>query len=101
LSEVLPFRRGQKGLHLIEAVAQAAPKPDPAAHIELATMWFRGEVAAIEMDIMAGGSLERRFVALNDPALEQKAAALLRPHLRILAKPAEKKKSGLFRWFGR
>jgi hypothetical protein len=76
--------------------------PDAAMRTEVATSWFRDELAAIEKEIAAGGSLERRFVALNDPALEQKAVNLLRPHLRIPASahaPAEKKKSGLFGWF--
>jgi hypothetical protein len=109
LAEVLPFRRGQKGLHLIEAVAQAARAPDAEARTEIATTWFRDEMAAIEKDLAAGGSLERRFVALNDPALEQKASDLLRPHLRLPARVAAagagpatgKKKSGLFGWFSR
>jgi hypothetical protein len=103
LAEVLPFRRGQKGLHLIEAVAQAARSPDAKARTELAVAWFHDELAAIEKEVGAGGSLERRFVALNDPAMEKRAADLLRPHLRLpdSAKTAatEKKKSGLFGWF--
>jgi hypothetical protein len=105
LTEVLPYRRGQKGLHLEEAVAQAVRAPDATARVELATTWFRGDLAAIEKDLAAGGSLERRFVALGDPKLEQRAADLLRPHLRVAGKavaaPAEKKKSGLFGWFRR
>jgi hypothetical protein len=99
LAEVLPFRRGDKGLHLVEAVAQAARKPDAEVRAAIATSWFRDELAAIEKDLIAGGSLERRFVALNDPVLEKKAADLLRPHLRVPAPVVEKKKSGLFGWF--
>jgi hypothetical protein len=102
LAEVLPFRRGHKGLHLVEAMAQAARAKDGAARAELATTWFRDEVAAIEKDLSAGGSLSRYFVALNNPELEKRAADLLRPHLRVTAAaPAEKKKGGLFGWFSR
>lgn len=104
LAEVLPYRRGQKGLHLIEAIAQAVKVPDAAARAEQATTWFREELAALEKELAAGGSAERYFVALGDPALEQRAVDLLRPHLRVaLPKAAapEKKKGGLFGWFGR
>jgi hypothetical protein len=94
LAEVLPFRRGAKGLHLIEAVAQAAKTPDAAARVELATTWFRDELAAIEQELAAGGSLPRLFVSLGHPATEARAAELLKPHLRLPV--AEKKKSGFF-----
>lgn len=99
LAEVLPFRRGQKGLHLVEAMGQAAGSTDPVPRAELATTWFRDELAAMEKDVLSGGSLERHFVVLGNPALEAKAAELLKPHLRLPA--PEKKKSGLFGWFGR
>jgi hypothetical protein len=102
LAEVLPFRRGQKGLHLVEALAQAAKAPDSTARAERATTWFRDELAAIEKEVAAGGSLERQFVVLNNPALEKKAADLLRPFLRVApaAAATEKKKpGGLFGWF--
>lgn len=102
LMEVLPFRRGHKGLHLIEALAKAANAPDAAARAELATTWFREELAVLEKDLAAGGSLERHFVVLGDPALEKRAIELLRPHLRIpVAAAPEKKKSGLFGWFSK
>lgn len=100
LAEVLPFRRGQKGLHLIEAVAKAAPAPDAPARVELATSWFRDELAALEKDLAAGGSLDRHFVVLGNPALEKRAADLLRPHLR-LPQPEAPKKRGLFGWFSK
>lgn len=103
LTEVLPYRRGQKGLHLIEAIAQAVKAPDAAARAERATTWFRDELAALEKELAAGGSAERYFVALGDPALEQRAVDLLRPHLRVPVPKAapEKKKGGIFGWFGR
>lgn len=108
LAEVLPFRRGQKGLHLVEALAHCARASDGAARAEVASTWFRDDLAALEKDVAAGGALERHFVVLGNPELERKALALLRPMLRVPAgatqpKPAgEKKKSGLFGWlFGR
>lgn len=106
LTEVLPFRRGSKGLHLIESLGQAARAADGAARAELASLWFREELAAIEQDLAAGGKLERHFALLGDAALETRAAALLQPHLRlpVAAKStaATKKRSGLFGWlFGK
>jgi hypothetical protein len=103
LAQVLPFRRGAKGLHLVEALAQATQAPNPAARADLATMWFRDELTAIENDLRAGGSLARHFVVLGDQAKEARAAELLRPHLRVPARAVEtKKKSGLFGWlFGK
>lgn len=101
LTQVLPFRRGAKGLHLIEALAQAASAPDAAARAELATTWFREELSLIEKEIAAGGSLERHFVFLGNPALEKRAADLLRPHLRLPGGQkveSGKKKSGMFGW---
>ena len=97
LAEVLPFRRGAKGLHLVEAIAQAAKTKEAAARVELATTWFRDELAAIEQDLAGGGALARHFNRLGDAALEARAAELLRPHLRLPAGAAlEKKKGGFF-----
>ena len=98
LAEALPFRRGQKGLHLAEAVAHAARSPNGAAQAELATTWFHQDIAMIEKEMSAGGALDRHFVVLGNPELEQRAMALLRPHLRLPRKPEAKKKSGLFGW---
>jgi hypothetical protein len=102
LAEVLPFRRGAKGLHLVEAVAQAAKSKDAAARVELATTWFRDELAAIEQDLAGGGSLARQFIRLGDAAMEARAAELLKPHVRLPVGAVEKKKSGFFgRLFGK
>jgi hypothetical protein len=98
LAQVLPYRPGTKGLHLVEAMGQAARAPDGQARTELALTWFRDELTALEKEIEAGGSIERQFVVLNNAAVEQKAIALLLPQLRVAAKPEEKKKSGVFGW---
>jgi len=99
LAEALPFRRGDKGLHLVEAVAHAARTNDGPARTELAITWFSDDLASIERDLANGGSLDRHFVVLGNPELEKRAAALLRPHLRVAAAAPEKKKSGWFSWF--
>ena len=101
LAEAVPFRRGHKGLHLVEAVALAARTSDARARTELATTWFSEELAAIEKDLAAGGTLERHFIVLGDPALEKRAVELLKPHLRLAQRAPEKKRSGLFGWFSR
>jgi hypothetical protein len=101
LTEVLPFRRGVKGLHLTESLGQAARAPDAEARAEIASTWFRDDLAVIEKDVVGGGSLLRHFVTLGDHDLEKRAAGLIRPHLRLpvgrTAVVAEKK-SGLFGW---
>lgn len=103
LAEVLPFRRGARGLHLVESLAHATRYPDAAARAEIATTWFRDDLAALEKDVAAGGDLARHFVVLGNPEVEKRAVALLKPHLRVptgkkSAAVEEKKKSGLFGW---
>jgi hypothetical protein len=101
LTELLPFRRGHKGLHLVEAVGQAARAKDGTDRVELATAWFSADVTAIENDVAAGGTLERQFSGITNPALAKRAADLLRPHLRLPMPVPEKKTSGWFSWFRR
>jgi hypothetical protein len=100
LAEVLPFRRGQKGLHLVEAIGKAAHASDGPARAELATTWFGDEIAALEREVAAGGSLERHFVILGNPSVEARAIELLRPHLRLPEAPAPRKR-GFFSWLFR
>ena len=95
LSEVLPFRMGAKGLHLVEALAQATKAPDAYAHAEEAKIWFSDEFALLARDSSTPGALARHFVVLGNPALEQKAAALLKPRPRG-SKPGQEGKSGFF-----
>ena len=86
----------------VEAGAHAAQTNEGPARTELATTGFSVELAAMEKDLANGGSLERYFVALGDPALEKRAAALLRPHLRVSTTVTEKKqRRGWFSWFSR
>ena len=90
LSEVLPFRRGSKGLHLVEALAQATRAADPYAHAEAAKVWFSDEFSELARDASSPSALARHFVVLGDPVLEQKAATLLKPRTRGAAPGGEK-----------
>lgn len=106
LAQVLPFRPGQKGLHLVEAVAHCSRHPDAPARVEIATTWFADDLAALEQELGAGQSIERRFVILGNPELEKRSISLLRPHLRVpaaarTAEPVAKKRSGWLSWFWR
>jgi hypothetical protein len=95
LAEVLPFRRGSKGLHLVEALAQATRAADPYAHADQAKIWFSDEFNQLARDASAPAALARHFVVLGDAALEQKAAALLKPRARG-AKGGDGDKPGFF-----
>ena len=77
LATMLPYRLGTHGLHLVEALAHATRAPDPAAHAAAAQAWFADEYAILARDTASPVLLARHFVALGDPELEQKAAALL------------------------
>jgi hypothetical protein len=104
LAQLLPFRRGAKGLHLIECLAQGGEHGPERAR--LAADWFRAEFAALENDLAAGGKLARQLMVLDDPAAESRVAAVLRPLLKGGAAAAvEGKKSGWFgglaRWLGK
>jgi hypothetical protein len=108
IAEVLPFRPGEPGLHLVEALAQGTRSSDPAAHAALAITWFPDEFETLKADAAVRGALGRHFAILNDPDLESAAIELLRPHMKL--PPANKTRtggtsSGLFgslsRMFGR
>jgi len=95
LAEVLPFRRGSKGLHLVEALAQATRATDPYVHAEAAKIWFSDQFNALARDASSPVALARHFVVLGDLLLEQKAAALLKPRVRGAA-AASGAKTGFF-----
>jgi hypothetical protein len=100
LAVVLPFRPGAKGLHLIECLAQSDGTPGCN---QAALAWFAADLEKMKADLAAGSTLERQLVVLNNPAAEQRVAAVLRPLLQHEA-PVEKS-SGLrgmwSRLFGR
>jgi hypothetical protein len=82
LAELLPYRVGEKGLHLAEALGQAALTAEPAEQTACAVHWF-----AHEFDEWRNGSasdrssISRRLVVLKNPSLIPQIEALLVPHL--------------------
>lgn len=105
LAAMLPYRPGAKGVHLVEALGQAARSSQPEARASLATTWFQDDLVAIGQEVAAGNSLARQFVTLGNPVLEEWAAALLRPYLKGTAAKAGTtpgRKRGFFaRLFGK
>jgi hypothetical protein len=95
LAEFLPFRPGTKGLHLIEAVAQASHFPNAAQRTGAAADWFRTELDALKADLAKGGSLSRHLVVIGNPTTEAKVAELLRPYLGY-STAVSSKKGGFF-----
>lgn len=96
LAECLPYRPGTHGLHLVEALVQASKAPVPAARAQQAADWFKDEFEAIKKDVASGGSLQRHFMVLGNPANEKRAAEMY----AILTKGTAKK-GGLFGSLGR
>ncbi len=96
LAECLPFRPGAKGLHLFEALAQAASAPVPAERAAAAGEWFKAELEALKLDLATGGSLTRHLVVLGNPAREAKVTELLKPLLGTVRGATGEKKSGFF-----
>ena len=77
------------------------------ATVASALEWFKDQQAALLKHLNEGGTLERYFVVLNDPAREAIAVRLAASALKGTVKgpaamPAEEKKRGLFsRLFGK
>jgi len=78
LTEILPFRRGSKGLHLVEALGQATRSPNPMAKATEAVEWFADDFAQIKKDFADDASIARHLGVLGDVALEKKAMDLVR-----------------------
>lgn len=98
LARLLPFRPGATGLHLREALAQAARSLPPAKRAEIAAgraavppelaarvsrlvAYFTAEHAELSAAVAAGTPAARVLTGLGEPELESVAAALLAPHL--------------------
>jgi hypothetical protein len=96
LAEVLPFRRGAKGLHLIEALALAAVSPAPVDRAKAALEHFGAEFSALKADLAAGGNLSRHLMVLGQPDREARVAELLKPHLAQVAAGDAARKGGFF-----
>jgi len=91
LAELLPFRPGTTGMHLLESLAQIARVQDPAVKSAKAAKvfaMFKDEHAAIQRDLASGLPLARILMVLGNPAAEAAAAEMLGPEV--------KPKTGLF-----
>lgn len=99
LAEVLPFRPGAKGLHLIEALGQADRAASPGAHTEAALKYFSTELDELKARIVGGAELSREVIVLGNPAAEARVTAVLAP---LVGAKVETKKGGfLSRLFGK
>lgn len=78
LSEILPYRKGTKGLHLVESLAQATRTPDPMAKANEAAEWFTDDFSLLKKDFSEEAAISRHVGVLNDVALEKKVMDLLR-----------------------
>jgi hypothetical protein len=87
VAEVLPFRPGATGLHLVEALAQATRTSHPAGHAALAVDWFKDDLAALKVSSSVYDAFAREFSVLGNPDLEIRAADLLQPYLHVPRRP--------------
>ncbi len=83
LAQLLPYRRGAKGVHLAEALAHAASSDEPAIALRRTLAWFKPEFHRWQAEIRHDPRLLLRELALlRNPTAEARAAALIGPHLR-------------------
>ncbi len=100
LAEILPFRRGAKGLHLVEALGQATRMTNPMPKAKEASLWFAEEFAEVKKDFTDGTGVARQLGVLGNIVLEKKVSDLIRQ----LIKPGsggevESGKPGFFKRF--
>lgn len=99
LCEILPFRKGARGLHLPEAAAQALKAQNPAARMKELAEWFTPEVNALKRELAKSPDLHRHLVVLGNASTEAAVTQLLAP---ILGATLPSQKRGLFsKLFGR
>jgi len=78
LADILPYRRGTKGLHLVEALAQAARTSNPMAKAKEAAVWFKEDFAQMQKDFADGTGVARHLGVLANVEMEKKVSELLR-----------------------
>ena len=78
LADILPFRKGSKGLHLVEALAQATRAPNPLARANEAAVWFPDDFTQIKKDFTEGVGVARRLGVLGNVEVEKKVSDLIR-----------------------
>jgi hypothetical protein len=78
LAEILPFRKGTKGLHLVEALGQATRLANPMPKAKEASVWFADDFVQLKKDFTDGTGVARQLGVLNNVALEKKVSDLIR-----------------------
>jgi hypothetical protein len=101
LTEILPFRKGSKGLHLVEALAQATRLPNPLPKAKEATVWFADDYVQIKKDFTDGTGVARQLGVLGNVELEKKVSDLIRQVIKpgSGSSQAETGKPGFFKRF--
>jgi hypothetical protein len=102
LMEILPFRRGTKGLHLVEALGQATRQTNPMPKAKEASAWFADDFAQLKKDFSDGTGVARQLGVLNNVPLEKKVADLIRQMIKPGSggsADAETGKPGFFKRF--
>ncbi len=78
LTEILPFRKGTKGLHLVEALGQATRAPAPLVRATEAAAWFSDDFAQLKKDFADETGIARQLGVLGDVTLEKRVSDLVR-----------------------
>jgi hypothetical protein len=78
LADILPFRKGSKGLHLVEALAQATRTTVPLPRAKEASDWFADDFEQLKKDYSDGTGVARQLGVLGNVELEKKVADLVR-----------------------
>ena len=101
LAEILPFRKGWKGLHLIEALGQATRVPNPLPKAKEAIVWFADDFELLKKEFTDGPSLTRHLSRLGNMELEKKVAELVRQLIKPGSAKGEEKQEGKSGFFKR
>jgi len=94
LAEILPFRKGAKGLHLIEALGQASRLPNPFPKANEAIEWFADDYAHLKKEFTDMASLTRMLGVLGNVELEGKVAEIIRQLIKPGSARGVEKKEG-------
>jgi hypothetical protein len=78
LTDILPFRKGTKGLHLVEALAQATRHANPYPKANEAVEWFAADFVQMKKDFAEGTGVERQLGVLGNVEVEKKVSELIR-----------------------
>jgi hypothetical protein len=101
LTEILPFRKGSKGLHLVEALGQASRLQNPLPKAKEASVWFSDEFAQVKKDFTDGAGMARQLGVLGNLELEKKVSDIIRQLIKpgSTSEQPESAKSGFFKRF--